>query len=148
METNPSLELLKTVLGKEITTSPSPFANWLKVKLIEAHKGFVKVKLAVREDMTNPAGSMHGGVIAALMDELMGMAVFTLGRDTFFTTINIQSDFLRAAMKNDVITAEAKVVREGKNIINVECSIFNYAGELLAKGGSNLLRTDINAKNT
>jgi len=38
--------------------------------------------------MVNPAGSLHEGIIAAIMDDLIGAAIISLGKSVFYVTIN------------------------------------------------------------
>lgn len=142
MSKNKSLQLLKYILeSKESYESPSPYMRWLDGHLIEAEEGEVTVEFTVRKEMCNPADILHGGVISGMMDEVVGIAVFSLGREHFFSTVNLSVDFLRPAKLNDTITVNAKVRRNGNRIINVNADM-NKKDKLLATANTNLIITE------
>jgi uncharacterized protein (TIGR00369 family) len=138
---NPIVEYLQNFIGQEVTESPSAFSLWLNGRLLHAIEGDVKGEYTVREDMTNPLKNLHGGVVSGIMDDIMGLAVFTLNKESFFTSVNLQVDFLAPAKIGEVIQAHAKVVRNGRNIVNVECTVTHINGKIIAKGTSNLVVT-------
>jgi uncharacterized protein (TIGR00369 family) len=136
-----NLEWLKNQLGKDTAVSPSPFARWLKGTLLEVESGAVKVSFEVRPEMTNPMGLLHGGVIAGILDDIFGMAVFTLNKSNFFVTVNLATDYLAPAKTGEKVIAHAKIVKNGKQIIHAEGQILNEEGKLLAKATTNLAVT-------
>ncbi len=142
MSKNKSLQLLKYILeSKESYESPSPYMRWLDGHLIGAKEGEVIVEFTVRKEMCNPADILHGGVISGMMDEVVGIAVFSLGRDHFFSTVNLSVDFLRPAELNDKISVKAKVRRNGNRIIIVTAEM-KKEGKLLAMASTNLIITE------
>lgn len=70
------LEILQSFKGKEFTESPSPFMKWLKPKVLDVEPGYVSMEYRVRKEMTNPIGTLHGGVTAAIIDDIIGAAMF------------------------------------------------------------------------
>jgi uncharacterized protein (TIGR00369 family) len=75
---------------------------------------------------------VHGGAIAALADAAMGIAFGrTLLDDEDFSTIEMKVNFLRP-VKDDLITADAKVLERGLRIGFVECTIKNSKGKHVA----------------
>ena len=139
---NTSLQLLKHVLkSEENYESPSPYMQWLGGTLEHAEAGKVEVSFSIREEMCNPARILHGGVISGMLDEVAGIAVFSLGRDHFFTSINLQVDFLRPAQMGERVSVLAEVIRAGQRIIHVETQM-RIEDKLLAKADTNLITTD------
>jgi acyl-coenzyme A thioesterase 13 len=98
-------------------------------------------KLVVKHEMTNPYGNIHGGMMALVMDEVIGWAVVSLDMNANYTSLNLNVDFLYAIKQGDRLRAHANVVRAGKKIIHVECRIENMEGTLLGKASSNLIVT-------
>lgn len=123
--------------------SPSPLGRWLNGKLIAVEEGSLTVEFVVREEMTNPGKILHGGISSSMMDDVMGMTVFALGRENFYTTINLSIDYLLPAKVGDVIYVKSKVIRGGKNVINMECEVRNTEHKIIAKCTSNLVATGI-----
>lgn len=136
--------MFKELIGKEAKeVSPSPFGRWLNGKLINAHTGTLTVEFLVREEMTNPAGIMHGGAIAGLIDEVIGMTTFTLGKQGFYVAINLNIDFLRPGKLGEKLKVIAEVIRDGRTMAHAECKVFNEEGKLIAKAASNLALTKL-----
>jgi len=141
--TNPRLAFFQSVLGQEMSRSPSPLGRWLNGTLRAAEYGQLTADYRIREEMCNPMQILHGGAAAAILDDLIGATVFTLGREYAYTSINLTIDFLHAARMGEVITATARIVREGKNIIHAECLITGADGKIVAKAASNLMQTSV-----
>ena len=76
----------------------SPYGRWIDGKLIDAKFGEVIFEIEVRHDMINPLNMLHGGATAGIIDEVVGIAVYSLGRNNFYTTINLVVDYFGSAM--------------------------------------------------
>ncbi|PLK46317.1 MULTISPECIES: PaaI family thioesterase [Emticicia] len=138
------LEYFKSHIGKHASElSPSALGRWLNGKLISIEEGSVTVEFVVRDDMTNPAKILHGGTAAAMMDEIMGMTVFMLGRENFYTTVNLNADYLLPAKIGDTLLVKSKIIRAGKTVINIECQILNTDHKIVAKCSSNMVVTSV-----
>lgn len=142
-ETNPRLEFFRSQIGQKMTQSPSGVGRWLSAKLIDVQSHAMTIEVVVRQDMTNPMGVLHGGAAAAIMDDLVGMMIFALGREYGYTTVNLNCDFLNPARVGEVLTAYAHVVRAGKNVIHCEARITNAEQKVIAKCSTNLIQTSV-----
>jgi len=142
-DTNPRLDFFRSQIGNTIAQSPSPLGQWLNGKLLEVQHGSMTVEITIRKDMTNPLGTLHGGAAAAIMDDLVGMMVFGLGREYAYTTVNLNCDFLNAARLGEVLIAHAYVIRAGKNVIHCEARITNTEGKIIAKCSTNMIQTGV-----
>ena len=141
---NEAFLFLKKHIGKEVTESPSPFMNWLKPKMVSVEEGKLSFEYTIRKEMTNPFGTMHGGVIGAIIDDAIGATLISYGEPHFYVTINNVIDYFASAKENDVIISETAINKKGKTIVNAQCEIWNKdKTKLLAKGYTNLLKTDI-----
>ncbi len=141
---NTALDFFKANLNKYASeSSPSPLGRWLNGKLIAVEEDSLTVEFIVRKDMTNPARILHGGATAAMLDDVIGMTVFALGRETLFTTINLNIDYLAPAKEEDTIIVQAKVIRAGKTIVNMYCEARNQENTIIAKASSNMASTGI-----
>lgn len=130
-------------LGKSMSEAPSPVGRWLNGTLREAREGELVADFEVRAEMTNPVGLLHGGMIAAIMDDFIGATVFALGREGFYTTIDLSIDYFASSREGDVVTARTKIVKPGQRVIHAECDLLNAEGRLLARGRTNLLRVEM-----
>lgn len=127
--------------GKLVTESRSPAGNWLQFTLEKIEKGSATISLEIRPEMTNPYGNIHGGMMALVMDEVIGWSVVSLDMNANYTSLNLNVDFLYAIKQGDRLHATATIVRAGKKIIHVECKVENMEGTLLGKASSNLIVT-------
>ena len=136
---NPRLDWLKAHIGKSTKNSPSPFAHWLDGILEEVEFGQLSIRFKVRPDMTNPHGMLHGGVIAGMLDDVIGTTVASLNKEQPFVSINLSVDFVQAARVSDEVIAKAKVLRNGRTVVYLQGELYNASGKLLASATSNLV---------
>ncbi|WP_317898434.1 PaaI family thioesterase [Aurantibacillus circumpalustris] len=142
MKSHNALEILQSFIGKEFVESPSPFTKWLNPIVMYAETGRVSFRYLIRADMTNPLKGLHGGVTAAIIDDVVGATLFSYNEPFFYTTLNNVIDYFSPAKIGDVIFAETIVIKKGKQIVNVQCEVWNEEkNRLIARGYSNLLKT-------
>jgi acyl-coenzyme A thioesterase 13 len=139
---NPALDFFRSNIGKTSSEiSPSPFGRWLNGTLIEVEEGSLTMEFIVRKDMCNPGGIMHGGVAIGMMDDIIGMTSFSMGSQVFYSTVNLNTDFLYSAKPNEKLIVKSKIVRMGKKIAHAEGEIRNETGQIIAKCTTNLVAT-------
>lgn len=142
------LEHLKTLIGKEFSDSPSPFMRWLNPIVISVEQGHLEFQYTIRPEWLNPIGNLHGGVTAAIIDDVLGATMFSLNEPTFFTTINNVIDYFGIAKEGENIIAETHITKLGKQFVNATCEVWNAdKSRLIAKGTSNLFKTEIRKSN-
>ncbi|WP_294819880.1 PaaI family thioesterase [uncultured Flavobacterium sp.] len=143
MDTN-AKELLKGFIDNEVQNSPSPFMNWLKPIMREVGEGSLKFEYTIRGEMTNPFGTLHGGVTVAIIDDAIGATLISYGEPCFYVSVNLVVDYFSPAREGDVVVAKTSVLKKGSQIANAQCEIWN-AGmtKLVARGYTNLLKTAI-----
>lgn len=86
---NPIVEIFAARIGKVTEDGPSAVGNWLAGTVREAKEGEVTVRFTVRQEMTNPVGTIHGGMVSLMCDEVIGMTCFSLYNEFHFTSINL-----------------------------------------------------------
>jgi len=140
---NKRVELLRNQIDKDKWQYDYPLMDWLQAKVLEAEEGEVKMQFTVEKYMLNPIGILHGGIMATILDEVMGAASFTLGRPTGFATINMSVDYLQSAKEGDIVIGVGKVLRAGKTILHLDSKLFSADNKLLAKATSNMIATSV-----
>jgi acyl-coenzyme A thioesterase 13 len=136
------LAIMKTFIGKTFPDSPSPFMRWLNPVIRKVEKGALEFEYEVREEWLNPMGNLHGGVTAAIIDDVLGATMFSLDEPFFYTTINNVIDYFSTAKSGEKIMAKTQILKKGKQFINAECELWNAdKTRLIAKGYSNLFKT-------
>jgi len=130
--------MIKTALDN-LTLPPS--AKLLGWRLLNARpqEGWIKVGFDGKAEFCNPAGFVQGGLLAAMLDDTKGPAVFMMTEGKLYTTtISLTVNFLAPARPGP-ITAEAKVTQLGKTIAFVE-------GKLAAEDGTLLATASVSAR--
>jgi uncharacterized protein (TIGR00369 family) len=80
--------------------------------------------------------TVHGGVIATLMDTAMGSAVYTMIEDgALYTTLEFKVNFVRPlALDAGTVSCEARTVHVGRRTATAEARVTDSAGALVAHG--------------
>jgi uncharacterized protein (TIGR00369 family) len=136
---NPIVQYLRGFIGREMHESPSPVSHFLRGSLLEVDEGVIEAQFIVYKEFTNPLGTLHGGIIAAMIDDTMGAAVYTLGLESPFVTISLNIDFMASASLGESVFVRSEIFKKGKTIINASSWMKNKAGVYLAKASSNLV---------
>jgi len=97
-------------------------AAWLGMRLVSVEPGVAVLEVDVRPDLVHQFGATHGGVVAALVDQALGSAVFPLvPRGTWPATLEFKLNYLAAA-RDGTIRATATVVtlRQRTAVVRVD----------------------------
>ena len=140
---NKRIEFFRSQIGKDKWQFDYPLMDWLNAKVIEVNEGHVKMSFKVEKYMLNPIEIMHGGIMATILDEVMGAASFTLGRPNGFATINMNVDYLNPARAGEIVIGEGSIIRAGKTVLHVKAELYNTDNKLLAKATSNMIGTSV-----
>ena len=91
----------------------------------------------------NPMGTMHGGIVATLVDTAMGCAVSsTLPADASFTTLELKTNYVRPiTLATARVYAEGRVVHSGGRVATTDARVYDDAGTLYAHATSTCLIT-------
>lgn len=110
------------------------FPRSLGIELDSIEPGSARLSLEVQQRHLQLAGIMHGGAIATLIDTAVAFAIVgASGPGARFTTIEMKVNYL-SAIREGRITAEAKLIRDGRRIVVADCDVYDSGGRLAAKG--------------
>ena len=102
--------------------------------------GWIEFSMRPQGFMLNLAGTVHGGVLATLVDSALTCALVTrLPKGMACTTIDLQMRFFRPAhLSCEVLTARAEVLNAGASIGATQGEIRDVKGRLLVHATSSL----------
>lgn len=141
---NKIINFFKSKIGKDSKDSISPLMQWLNPTILSAEVGQLEFSHVIRKEMTNPMHILHGGITAAIIDDAIGAAVYSLNNTHAYTTVNLGVDYFKSAKAGDTIIAQTNIVKKGNQIMNAECLVWNSdKTSLIAKGRSNLIKTKL-----
>lgn len=104
--------------------------------------GFVRKSWESRPHLLNADGTLFGGYIAALADQILAFATMTvLPGDAVFRTLNLSVSFIRVA-KAGVLHIEGRVVAQTKSVITTRAEFRRDDGALVAEAtGQQMVQT-------
>jgi uncharacterized protein (TIGR00369 family) len=112
------------------------FAQFLRVRVAQVSHERAVLRLPFQEDNANQGGVLHGGAIASLVHMAGTLAVWTglnLQADPLVNTVDLSVQYLAAALREEV-TAEAVVLRRGRDIFFLDVTVRGAAQQLISKG--------------
>ena len=112
------------------------YHKMLGITLLEQRPSFGKIVLLKDENTpTGIGGSFHGGVLAAMVDIVMLVAIFGDMREgeQLAGTAELNINYLRQT-HGEHIYAEANVIKRGRQLSFIEVDITDDDGRLCAKG--------------
>ena len=139
MESIPNI--LNQFIGKDSQDSVSPVMRWLNPIWVGASEKGLTFKHIVRKDMTNPYGTLHGGISALIIDDAIGATTMIFMPDYHCVTVNNSIDYKSSAVEGDTLIAETLLLENESKIIKLQCEIWNAdRTRLIAIGISKMLK--------
>ena len=82
------------------------FSQWLGIEILETGKGFCRLQMKVREEMTNGFGIAHGGICFSLADTCLAFAANTHG--ILSLTIKADISWPEPVKAGDILVAQSR----------------------------------------
>jgi uncharacterized protein (TIGR00369 family) len=120
---------------------PPPIMSTLDFSGFTAEVGTVTFTLVPREFHYNPLGTVHGGVIATLLDSAAGCAVHSvLSAGEGYTSLDLTTKYLRPiTTATGEVTATGSVLSRGSRTALAQARLTDARGRLLAHATSTCL---------
>jgi uncharacterized protein (TIGR00369 family) len=108
---------------RRIGRQANPFFCMTGIDVVVVEKGRAVLRMPVRPEMHNGAGWLQGGMLVALADEAMALALYTLlANDEGIATIAESTSFIRGVQKGSIL-AEARVIKKGRRVAFMEAEV-------------------------
>ena len=120
------------ILSGEVPEAPiAKLLGW-KYLDFDPKAKVLKVEMQARPEFLNPAGTIHGGMLAAMLDETVSPTLaMTLAPGEFNPTLEIKVNFIAPAKVGRVL-GTGRVVSRGRSIAFLEGQLHDDQGQLLA----------------
>ncbi len=115
------------------------FSQWLGIKRIEDRPGYSKLKMTVREEMTNGFKIAHGGITYSLADSALAFASNSHGRQS--VSIETSISHTKPVHIGDVLIAEAKELNLTNATGIYDIKVTNQKEEVVALFKGTVYRT-------
>ena len=123
--------LARIVSGEQ---AQAPIAKLLGWKFLEFDSAslVLKAEMQARPEFVNPVGFIHGGMLAAMLDETIAPTLAaTLGEGEFALTIEIKVNFVAPARVGTIV-GTGRIVSKGRSLCFLEGQLHDAQGNLLA----------------
>src|SRR5580693_10024585 len=111
---------------------PSPYAEsrgrW---QFLSSQHGKAEMSWTPTPDMANPFGSVHGGIIATVIDESCGAALMPMIETPSAPTVSLNVEYLHPVLIGGTYTVVSEVVRKGRAMAIADARILDEGGKLL-----------------
>jgi uncharacterized protein (TIGR00369 family) len=119
------------VEGRAEPPSAATTLGW-KLIGVDPEAGTIEIAFCASEAFLNPAGTVQGGFLAAMLDDTLGPAlVATLGRDEWAPTSDLHVQFHAPARPGRLI-GRGRVVRRGQGLAHLAGDLRRDDGTLIA----------------
>jgi uncharacterized protein (TIGR00369 family) len=137
------IEVLQAMAAGQLPAPP--VMQTLDIEAVAFEVGRAVFSLVPAEMHYNPLGSVHGGVIATLLDSAAGCAVHSvLPLGSGYTSVDLHTTFLRAVtVASGRITAEGVVLNRGGRTALAQATLTDERGRLVAHATSTCLIFDL-----
>jgi uncharacterized protein (TIGR00369 family) len=113
--------------------SSAKLLGWT-LRAIDPDAGTIEIGFTADERFLNPAGTVQGGILAAMLDDTQGPALFgSTHGEIYAPTIDFNVTFVKPALPGRFV-GKGRVVNIGKTIALTEAELFDDAGDLVARG--------------
>ncbi len=112
-----------------------PYYRFLGMTVESVVPGRVQISVPVKDEITNGIGLAHGGVTAALIDSVVGIAAISLLRGQERTvTLELKINYLAPAPRGTVLTATGEIIHRGRTTAVGQAQVHASDGKLVAVG--------------
>ncbi len=118
------------------------FSRWLGIEVLELKEGYSKIKMTIREEMTNGFYVTHGGIIFSLADSALAFACNN--RNNLSLALECNISFLKQVNVGDELTADAKEIHNGRSTGVYSINVINQNNQLVALFKGTCFRTGKN----
>ncbi|MBP6011548.1 MAG: PaaI family thioesterase [Alphaproteobacteria bacterium] len=125
-----------------ILKRPAAAAVVLGQELIDVDKeaGTVRVAYNATETLANRFGAIHGGMTAAMLDDVISLAAgLSIEWGQITPTLEMKVSYIAQGRPGTRIQAEARTIRRGGTVIFLEADLKDETGKLLATASSTVM---------
>ena len=134
----PNKNLAKKVVDKMI--NGDAFSQWLGIEVLGVAEGFCKLKMTVREEMTNGFNIAHGGISYSLADSALAFASNSDGIQSL--SVETAISHTKKVMSGDTLIAETQEISKNKKSAVYNINITNQDNIEIAHFQGKVYRTE------
>jgi uncharacterized protein (TIGR00369 family) len=107
---------------------------------VDVEKGIARAAYDTTPVLSNRYGAIHGGMTAAIMDDIIALAAgLTIQWGQITPTLEMKVNYIAQGKPGDRLIAEARTVRRGGTVIFLEADLKTETGKLIATASSTVM---------
>ena len=105
----------------------------MQVLAVDTEAQSVRMSFEPSENLTNPRGTIQGGIVTAMLDDCAAYAgIIALGEPGFIASLEVKTSFLAAAYPG-LLYGEGRCLKMGRASCFLEADLRDADGKLLAR---------------
>ncbi len=105
----------------------------MKVLAVDLEKYTVRMSFSPGDSLTNPRGTIQGGIVTAMLDDCAAYAgIVALGEPGFIASLEVKTSFFAPAYTG-LLQAEGRCLKMGKSSCFLEADLWDGDGKHLAR---------------
>jgi acyl-CoA thioesterase len=117
----------------------SPFHQWAGLDLVDVSDGSAELRMDLRPHHFNPQGIVHGGIITAIADTSIGLALRSRLKAGFtHRTAQLNVHFL-AKGEGNVLVGRGRALHLGQRMGYGEAEVEDGSGQVLARASGTFI---------
>ncbi|UOF91159.1 PaaI family thioesterase [Fodinisporobacter ferrooxydans] len=124
----------RKIVVRKTEPGMSPFWDYIGMRELKIEDGYAELRIDITPDLLQRRGVVHGGVLATLIDGVIGSAVrSTLTDELGSATVELKVNYIRPA-KGEYLIAKSKLTYRGGTLAVGQAEVFDSEGTLTAIG--------------
>jgi acyl-CoA thioesterase len=117
----------------------SPFHQWAGLELVDAGNGSAELRMDLRPHHFNPQGIVHGGIITAIADTSIGLALRSMLKAGYtHRTAQLNVHFL-AKGEGNLLIGRGRALHLGQRMGYGEAEVEDGTGQVLARASATFI---------
>ncbi|CAC5399077.1 acyl-coenzyme A thioesterase 13-like [Mytilus californianus] len=128
------LKYAKEVVAQRVNL-PHRFENIFKdIEIISGGNGNIVCRYTIPKNLSNTHGSLHGGIIASLVDAVSTWGLSTATKHHRHISVDLSVSYMRKAELGETITIEGKTVKLGGRVAFLTATLLDKNQKIIATG--------------
>lgn len=108
--------------------------EFLGIEYLEVGEGFVRARMFVKKELSQPYGMLHGGASMALAESIggAGSACYVDMNDNIITGMQMSTNHVKSAMVGTYVYATATIIHKGRQTHVWNIDIRNENDEMVS----------------
>lgn len=124
----------------EMSEKLTGLPGYLGLRIVAVESGTMRAELEVRDELLTPFGNMHGGVIAAVCDHVLGCVCYPhMQPGQWAATTEFKLNYL-APVSQGTLVAEAHIASMTRSTAVVQIEVTNEGRTVCVAQGTVLIR--------